>query len=284
MAIKKGGLGKGLDALFPEAATPQETKPLHLAISEITPDKNQPRKNFSAESLNELAASIAQHGVLQPITVRPNPIGGYQLIAGERRWRASRQAGLVEIPAIVKDLSDAQAMEIALIENLQREDLDPVEEAFGYRQLIESCNLTQEEAAKKVSKSRPSVTNSLRLLNLHKNVLDMLSAKKITAGHAKALLSLENQDLQQQAAAQIVEENLNVRQAETLCKKIVAPAPKAYEPMGAPTLPTEVAASLKEVLGTEVKVVYKDGKGTINLSFYSDEQLRELANLLDKNK
>lgn len=282
MAGKKGGLGRGLDSLFAESASPQEVKPNTLPIAEIEPDKNQPRKHFAPESLSELTASISQHGVLQPITVRPNPAGGYQIIAGERRWRAARGAGLTEIPAIVKDLSDSEAMEIALIENLQREDLDPVEEAFGYKQLIERCNLTQEQAAARLAKSRPAVTNALRLLNLPEPVLTLLSKKQISTGHAKALLSLSDPAQQKQVADLIVRQNLNVRQTEALCKKAQKEpkAEKKEQSLAKPSLPGEVELALKEVLGTEIKVQYKEGKGTLSVNFYSDEQLRAFSNLL----
>lgn len=284
MAAKKGGLGRGLDSLFAEAASPQTTKPTTLPIAEIEPDKNQPRKHFAPESLSELTTSIGQHGVLQPITVRPNPAGGYQIIAGERRWRAARAAGLSEIPATVRELSDAEAMEIALIENLQRENLDPVEEAFGYQQLIERCNLTQEQAAARLAKSRPAVTNALRLLTLPDEVLVLLNKRQLSAGHAKALLSLETPQLQCQAAQEVIATGLNVRQTETLCKKM-AKKPRIQAPhpsFDAPSLPGEVALALKEVLGTEIKVQYKEGKGTLAVNFYSDEQLRAFANLLGK--
>lgn len=282
MASKKGGLGRGLDALFAEAASPQLTKPVTLPLSDIEPDKNQPRKHFAPESLAELTASVSQHGVLQPITVRPNPAGGYQIIAGERRWRAARAAGLTEIPVTVKELSDAEAMEIALIENLQREDLDPVEEAFGYQQLIERCGLTQEQAAGRLAKSRPAVTNSLRLLTLPEEVLALLSQRKLTTGHAKVLLGLPNEQLQSAAAKEVVAAGLNVRQTEALCKKM-AKTPKTAKSVSAfsqPPLPGEVEAALKEALGTEIRVQYKEGKGMLSVSFYSDEQLRAFANLL----
>lgn len=282
MAGKKGGLGRGLDSLFAESTSPQEVRPSTLPISEIEPDKNQPRKHFAPESLSELTASISQHGVLQPITVRPNPAGGYQIIAGERRWRAARGAGLTEIPAIVKDLSDSEAMEIALIENLQREDLDPVEEAFGYKQLIERCNLTQEQAAARLAKSRPAVTNALRLLNLPEQVLTLLSKKQISTGHAKALLSLTDAAHQKQVAELIVRQNLNVRQTEALCKKAQKEpkTEKKEQVLAKPSLPGEVELALKEVLGTEIKVQYKEGKGTLSVNFYSDEQLCAFSNLL----
>lgn len=282
MAGKKGGLGRGLDSLFAESTSPQEIRPSTLPIAEIEPDKNQPRKHFAPESLSELTASISQHGVLQPITVRPNPAGGYQIIAGERRWRAARGAGLTEIPAIVKDLSDSEAMEIALIENLQREDLDPVEEAFGYKQLIERCNLTQEQAAARLAKSRPAVTNALRLLNLPEQVLTLLSKKQISTGHAKALLSLSEPAQQKQVAELVVRQNLNVRQTEALCKKAQKEpkTEKKEQILAKPSLPSEVELALKEVLGTEIKVQYKEGKGTLSVNFYSDEQLRAFSNLL----
>ncbi len=282
MAGKKGGLGRGLDSLFAESTSPQEVRPSTLPIAEIEPDKNQPRKHFAPESLSELTASISQHGVLQPITVRPNPAGGYQIIAGERRWRAARGAGLTEIPAIVKDLSDSEAMEIALIENLQREDLDPVEEAFGYKQLIERCNLTQEQAAARLAKSRPAVTNALRLLNLPEQVLTLLSKKQISTGHAKALLSLSEPAQQKQVAELVVRQNLNVRQTEALCKKAQKEpkTEKKEQVLAKPSLPSEVELALKEVLGTEIKVQYKEGKGTLSVNFYSDEQLRAFSNLL----
>lgn len=282
MAGKKGGLGRGLDSLFAESTSPQEVRPSTLPIAEIEPDKNQPRKHFAPESLSELTASISQHGVLQPITVRPNPAGGYQIIAGERRWRAARGAGLTEIPAIVKDLSDSEAMEIALIENLQREDLDPVEEAFGYKQLIERCNLTQEQAAARLAKSRPAVTNALRLLNLPEQVLTLLSKKQISTGHAKALLSLSEPAQQKQVAELVVRQNLNVRQTEALCKKAQKEpkTEKKEQILAKPSLPSEVELALKEVLDTEIKVQYKEGKGTLSVNFYSDEQLRAFSNLL----
>ena len=270
---KKGGLGRGLDILFQDTGAGGGDEGVStLRLAEIEPDKNQPRKAFDDTALSELAASITEHGVLQPIVVRPSPAGGYIIVAGERRWRAARLAGLTEIPALIKDISDTQAMEIALIENLQREDLDPVEEALGYRQLMERCSYTQEAAAARLSKSRSAVANSLRLLNL---------PGKLSAGHAKAVLSLESREAQQQAADIIVKEGLNVRQAEALCKKM-AKKPRPKRELTLPPLPCEVELSLKEALGTEVHVQYKEGKGSLNVSFYSDEQLRAFANLLGK--
>ena len=194
MATKKRGLGKGLDALFVDNAVESESRVNALPIAEVEPNRDQPRKEFDQEALEELAASIAEHGVLQPILVRPVS-GGYQIVAGERRWRAARLAGLVEIPAVIKEMTDQEVGQAALVENLQREDLNPVEEALGYHQLMEQFGMTQEQVAKKVSKSRPAVANAVRLLGLPEEVLAFLRAGSLTAGHAKALLSLKEEEL-----------------------------------------------------------------------------------------
>ncbi|MBP8855673.1 MAG: ParB/RepB/Spo0J family partition protein [Oscillospiraceae bacterium] len=280
MAVKKGGLGRGLESLFQDTGSTAAAEGVTtLRIGEVEPDKNQPRKTFEESALQELASSIMEHGVLQPIVVRPAPQGGYFIIAGERRWRASRLAGLTEIPVIIKDVTNEEAMEIALIENLQREDLDPVEEALGYRQLMEKCNYTQEQAAAKLAKSRSSVANTLRILALPDKILAQLRQNMLTVGHGKVLLSLPNSDLQLQAAKIIISEGLNVRQTELLCKKLLKGEPKRKE-MQRPPLPSEVELSLKEVLGTEIKVQYKEGKGSLQIAFYSDEQLKAFANLL----
>ena len=281
MAPKKGGLGRGLESLFEETARDVggggvETLPLR----EIEPDKDQPRKSFSDESLAELAASITEHGVLQPITVRSAPSGGYKIIAGERRWRAARLAGLTEVPVVIKDVTESEAMELALIENLQREDLDPVEEAFGYRQLMDRCGLTQEQAAKKLGKSRSAVANSLRLLNLPEKALEWLQKGALSTGHAKVILGLEDQEKQLAAAAAVVENGLNVRQTEALCKKLARPEPQKKPELQRPALPGEVEIALRETVGKAVWVVYKNGRGSLTVHFYSDAQLTAFANLL----
>lgn len=282
MAAKKSGLGRGLDSLFAESAGNTVSAPTSLRISDIEPDKQQPRKTFEDNALAELTESIRQHGVLQPLVVRPNPLGGYRIIAGERRWRASRLAGLTEVPAIIKDVTDAEAMEIALIENLQREDLDPIEEAFGYKQLIESCGYTQEQAADRLGKSRTGVTNSLRLLNLEPAVQHLVHDGALSTGHAKVLLALDGKE-QAEAAEAVAKAGMSVRQTEQYVKKLKKPA--APKPVKLPpALPGEVELALKEVLGTEVRVSYKDGSGTLSIGFYSDEQLRDFANLLGKYK
>ena len=282
MAKGRGGLGRGLESLFEDAAPSFEsdTRIETLPLREIEPDPGQPRKTFDDETLAELSASIAEHGLLQPIAVRPKPSGGYLIVAGERRWRASRMAGLTEVPVIVKDVTDEQAMEFALVENLQREDLDPVEEAAGIRELMTRCDLTQEQAARKLGKSRSALANSLRLLSLPETVLELLKSGFITIGHAKVVLGLPTPELQEEAAQMIADNQLNVRQAEALCKKLAKPA---KEPVAAPlpsALPVEVEESLKQALGSEVRVAYHDGKGKLTVHFYSDDQLKAFANLL----
>ena len=282
MAKGRGGLGRGLESLFEDAAPSFEsdTRIETLPLREIEPDPGQPRKTFDDETLAELSASIAEHGLLQPIAVRPKPSGGYLIVAGERRWRASRMAGLTEVPVIVKDVTDEQAMELALVENLQREDLDPVEEAAGIRELMTRCDLTQEQAARKLGKSRSALANSLRLLSLPETVLELLKSGFLTIGHAKVVLGLPTPELQEEAAQMIADNQLNVRQAEALCKKLAKPA---KEPVAAPlpsALPVEVEESLKQALGSEVRVAYHDGKGKLTVHFYSDDQLKAFANLL----
>ena len=282
MAKGRGGLGRGLESLFGDAAPSFEsdTRIETLPLREIEPDPGQPRKTFDDETLAELSASIAEHGLLQPIAVRPKPSGGYLIVAGERRWRASRMAGLTEVPVIVKDVTDEQAMELALVENLQREDLDPVEEAAGIRELMTRCDLTQEQAARKLGKSRSALANSLRLLSLPETVLELLKSGFITIGHAKVVLGLPTPELQEEAAQMIADNQLNVRQAEALCKKLAKPA---KEPVAAPlpsALPVEVEESLKQALASEVRVAYHDGKGKLTVHFYSDDQLKAFANLL----
>ena len=287
MAKKKmGGLGKGLDSLFADLSddTGSEASNSTLPLREIEPDPAQPRKQFDDDALNQLADSITENGLLQPIAVRPKKLGtGYIIIAGERRWRAARLAGLDEVPVIIKDVSDEQAAALALIENLQREDLNPIEVAEGCHQLIEKYGLTQETAAKKLGKSRSSVPNSLRLLALPQEVRHKVSEGILSAGHAKVLLGLPTQELMQQAAEEIEANGLNVRQTEALCKKLAKPAklPKPKpDPFNRPKRAVEIEAALKEVTGSEVHVEYKDGKGSLKIDFYSDEMLQKFADLL----
>ena len=284
MAKKRGGLGRGLESLFEDVSPSFEpdSKIETLPLREIEPDPDQPRKTFDDAALAELAASIAEHGLIQPIAVRPRAAGGYLIVAGERRWRACRMAGLTEAPVVIKDVTDEQAMELALVENLQREDLDPVEEAMGIRELMTRCDLTQEQAAQKLGKSRSALANCLRLLNLPDAVLELLKSGFINTGHAKVILSLPTAELQEQAAQLIADHQLNVRQAEALCKKLAKPAKEPAPPEPRETLPVEVEESLKEVLGSEVDVAYHGGKGKLTVHFYSDEQLKAFANLLGR--
>lgn len=285
MAKKKiGGLGRGLDSLFADLPEEESSGGVStLPLREIEPDPDQPRKNFDEEALAALAQSITENGLLQPVAVRPKKAGpGYIIIAGERRWRAARMAGLDEVPVIVKDVTDEQAAALALIENLQREDLDPIEVAEGCRRLIDQYGLTQEQAAQRLGKSRSALTNTLRLLGLPDDVREAVRTGDISTGHAKAILGLPSAEIMSAAARQVMEKSLNVRQTEALCRKLSKP-PKEPKPVDAfirPVLATEVEAALKEVTGSEVHVDYKNGKGSLRIDFYSDEQLRRYAELL----
>ena len=278
---KMSGLGKGLGALMLENNTDSMVSTSTLSINEIVPNKEQPRKTFDETALAELADSIRQHGVLQPLLVRPLANGGYQLVAGERRWRASRMAELKEVPVIIKELSDTEAMEIAIIENLQREDLNPIEEAEGLQALIDKCGYTQEEVAVSVGKSRPAITNSLRLLKLPQEVRDMAKDGVISAGHARALLAFDNQPMMMECAKQIVPKKLTVRDVEKMAKR---PA-RASEPKRTQRRDSfydEVELSLSEALGTKVKVYNGRSKGTLEIEFYTLDDLKNIANAIAK--
>ena len=286
MAKKLGGLGKGLSAIFIENDSEESNGAVSLKISEIEPNRSQPRKEFNEESLRELADSIAQHGVLQPLLVRPLPDGGYQLVAGERRWRASRMAGLFEVPVIIREMSESEMMQISMIENLQRENLSPVEEALGYKALQDEYGLTQDEIARTVGKSRPAVANSMRLLGLSQQILDMLSEGRITTGHARALLSIEDADEQLRIAEQIEKNDLTVRDVEKAAKAINGSrAPKKKNAVHTRnSFFDEVEIALNEHLSRRVKVVNgKDSGGVLEIEFYSEEDLGELAKLFDSD-
>lgn len=284
MAAKKGGLGKGLDAIFIENDTEDGNSTVVLKISEIEPNREQPRHEFNEESLRELADSIAVHGVLQPLLVRPIAGGGYQLVAGERRWRASRMAGISEVPVVIREMTDAEMMQLALIENLQREDLSPVEEALGYKALIDAHSFTQDEVAKSVGKSRPAVTNALRLLNLPDEIIEMLKNEEISAGHARALLAFSDKELMIKVAKSIQAQDLTVRDIERLAKKESKQKQEqelAEQIKPLPTYYKEVELSLNEHLSRKVKVIKGKGdKGTLEIEFYSEEDLGQLAQLL----
>lgn len=278
MAKKQSGLGKGLGALMLENATDDMVATNTLPLNEIIPNKDQPRKTFDEGSIQELAQSIEQHGVLQPLLVRPLAEGGYQLVAGERRWRACRIAGVKEVPVVVKELTDTETMEIAIIENLQREDLNPIEEAEGLQALIDKCGFTQEEVATSVGKSRPAIANSLRLLRLPEEVRDMTKNGDISAGHARALLSFDNEAMICEVAQNIVSNKLTVRDVERLAKISETAKTTVRRAKRRDSFYDEVELSLSEVLGRKVKVYNGRGKGTLEIEFYSAEDLKDLAN------
>ncbi|SCX94954.1 ParB/RepB/Spo0J family partition protein [Ruminococcus sp. YE282] len=281
MAKKLGGLGKGLGAIFLENDNEDGGGSVTLNISEIEPNRSQPRKKFDEKALSELAESISKHGLLQPLLVRPLTLGGYQIVAGERRYRACQMAGLKDIPVIIRELGDTETMELALIENLQREDLTPLEEAEGYNVLMTEHGFTQDEVAQSVGKSRPAVSNALRLLKLPNSIADYLKEGKISAGHARALLSLDNEKDMLELADLIVQKDLSVRQVEKLCKA----KPKIQneqKPEKKPSFYSMVELALAESLGRKISISKNKGKkgGVLQIEFYSDEELTELSNKL----
>ena len=284
MAGKKSGLGKGLDSLFNDNIIEENESTRTLRISELEPNRDQPRKEFDPAALAELADSIAAVGVIQPLIVRPIQGGGYQIVAGERRWRAAQSAGLTEVPVVIRDLSDKEVDEIALIENLQREDLNPVEEAEGYRHLMNEYGMTQEQVASRVGKSRPSVANSVRLLELPDSVLGMLTAGDLTVGHVRPLLGLHDEDAMVKIACQAVKRKLTVRDVEKQVKKEKGEASSAKKTVSErDNYFDEVEIALSMALGRKVKVVGSSGKGTLEVDFFSNEDLASLANRLGGN-
>ena len=285
MANSKG-LGRGLGALlgeFPEEN--REKSPYQLLpIYKIEPNPDQPRQDFDEEALQDLSESIALHGVIQPLTVRETGSGYYQIIAGERRWRAARMAGLNDIPAVIIEADNRKAAELALIENLQRQDLNPVEEALGYQSLIDGFGLTQEEAAKQVGKSRPAVTNALRLLSLSPEVLVKVRSGDLSAGHARAILALKDEKKQAQAAQKICALGLSVRQAELLCKNMTVTPKPAKEPTLEVNYVAECEKTLSKQLGRKVTIVNGKRRGKFELEFYGPEDLQVLLEALMKLK
>ena len=283
---KARGLGTGLSALFgeEEASTP-EAAPLTLPLSRVEPKKDQPRRVFDKEAISELAESIREYGIIQPITVRALDKGYYQIIAGERRWRAAREAGLKEVPVRIIEADDRLASELALIENLQREDLNPIEEALGYQRLMDEYAMTQEQVASRVMKSRPAVANALRLLGLSKKVLDMVSDGRLSAGHARALLPLKEEKKQLAAAQKVMDEGLSVRQTEALAKALLKE--KVEKPVEKPLVDyvKEAEKSLTDALGRGVRFSGGAKKGKIILEFYSaDDREALMAALLKMEK
>ena len=280
--MKKRGLGKGLDAIFAENTPDSAEGAVRIKISEIEPNREQPRKEFDSEALSELADSISQHGVLQPLLLRPLLTGGYRIVAGERRWRAARMAGLTEVPAVIREMTDAEEMLFALIENLQREDLTPLEEARGYRTLIETQDFTQEEVSQAVGKSRPAITNALRLLNLPEDIQQMLENGEITAGHARTLLSFKTEE-GMRLGAKKAKEGASVRELEALAKRLNE---EKEGPVKAPRKNQyyeEAQLAVGEYLNRKVKVAGSKKKGTLQIEFYGEEDLQNLLHDLHMN-
>lgn len=299
MAARKGGLGKGLDSLITDrrasiakeaetvSAEKDEKKengnPLMVKLSEVEPNREQPRKHFDEESLQELADSIKKYGIIQPLLVEKKE-KYYEIIAGERRWRAAKLAGLKEIPVLIKEISEQEKMEVALIENIQREDLNPIEEAQAYKRLLEEFHLKQEDVANRLSKSRSAITNTMRLLKLDERVQTMLADGGLSAGHARALLSIEDGDKQYELALKIVDKGLSVREVEALLKK--KPAEKKDSELSSREnlIYRNFENNLKEIYGTKVSIKDQKGKGKIEISYYSVDELERILEMLQSRK
>jgi ParB family chromosome partitioning protein len=281
MKMGIGGLGSGLDSLFSDNITEVQVKKT-LRVSEIEPNREQPRKNFSDETITALAESIRDHGMLQPILVRPMSDGSYRIVAGERRWRAARMLGLDEVPVNIKEMDDNEAMQIALIENLQRENLNPIEEAMGYRELMDKFGMTQDSVAKTVGRSRSAVANAVRLLSLPERVQKLLENDEISVGHAKALMGFENQELMIATALKAADGGLTVRQVERAAQKSTEESDeiKAKSDSKIDNYFVEMEISLNERLGRKVKVDYGKNKGVLMLEFYDKEDLAAIADKL----
>lgn len=287
--MAKKGLGKGLDSLFETDSIPalsedtknQETTEIKLSM--IEPNPNQPRNYFDPDALETLAESIAEHGLIQPITITPRNNGRYMIVAGERRWRAAKKAGLTSIPALIKELSDEEIAKLALIENLQREDLNPIEEALGYKSLIDDYSLTQEAVSKIIGKSRSAVANSLRLLVLDDDIQKLLIDGSLTGGHARALLAVENRKDREILAKRIIEEELNVRQAEALAKQLNKPKKQQSKPVAdAYSIELDrLQERLASGLGTKVKISHTKKRGKIEIEYYGNEDLERILNLIN---
>jgi ParB family chromosome partitioning protein len=275
----KTGLGKGLGALLTSADS-EDTGVREIRINEVEPNRNQPRKNFDDEKLIQLSESIKQHGIVQPIIVNKDG-ETYRIVAGERRWRAARLAGLKTVPAIVKDISNKQVMEIALIENLQREDLNAVEEAEAFKRLIDDFDMTQEELSLAVGKSRSAIANSLRLLALEETIKGYIISGDLSSGHARAILAIENGELQIKIADEVIEKKLNVRDTEKLVKKVIT-RKAILKPKNRSAEFFEIEDKLKNIFGTKVELMYKNKKGKIMIEYYSNEELDRILELVDK--
>lgn len=284
MAVKKSGLGRGFDAIFADNSVEDIStgnSTTKVKLMDIEPNREQPRKQFDEEALAELSDSIAQHGVLQPLLVRPMPDGGYQLVAGERRWRASRMAGLTEVPVVIRDLTDAQVAELALVENLQRENLNPLEEANGYKELSDKFGYTQEKISEIVGKSRPSIANALRLLNLPSGVQEMVSQGSLSMGHARAILSLEDDKMKTDLAGLVIANDLSVRETERIARNMGKDAPKTKKAKKRNPYYDEAELALSEVLGRKVKITKSSKKGALEIEFFDDADLKKLLKIFD---
>lgn len=280
--MSKRGLGKGLGALISSAnEDPISNGVLELKINEIEPNVGQPRKKFDDDKLMQLSESIKEHGIVQPIIVRKED-NVYKIVAGERRWRAARLAGLTTVPVIVKDLSNRQVMEMALIENIQREDLNPIEEAEAYERLLNEYNMTQEELSKSIGKSRSTIANIIRLLALCNKVKEHLIDGEISSGHARALLSLEDKELQEKVCNEIIEKSLSVRETENLVKRIQNNTEKVSKVKTEDENILKIEDDLKKILGTKVKLFNKNKKGKIMIEYYSNDELERLLEIFKK--
>lgn len=289
MAAKKGGLGRGLDALFMDNSAEEisSTSAVKLKLMDIEPNREQPRRSFDEDSLAELTESIIKHGVIQPLLVRPLPDGGYQLVAGERRWRAARNAGLTEVPVVVREMTDSEVSILALVENLQREDLNPVDEAVGYQQLIDKYDMTQEEVSERVGKSRPTVANALRLMKLPQEELQMLAQGKITAGHARALLGIDDVKKLHETALLIVQRGLSVRDVEKIARKKDAKGVKEGQERKSSrdVFFDEVEINMSQALSRKIRVITKAGKdsGTLEIAFYNKNDLASIVKAFEED-
>lgn len=292
-AAKKGGLGRGLGALIADAAPIENVgaakeqsgehedstdRVRYIKTFDIMPNANQPRKTFDEEKIQDLANSILEHGVIQPIVLRKKD-KGYEIVAGERRWRAAIKAGLSEVPCLIRELDDEQNMLLAIIENMQREDLNPIEEAEGLNQMIVTYGMTQEQVSKSVGKSRPYITNSLRLLKLPEYVLELISEGKISAAHGRTVITVEDDEVRKRICDQIVKEGLSVRETERLVDEIGKPKRKPAKRIKNPNV-SRVEEELKEVLGTKININQKGSKGKIEIEFFSKEELERLIDML----
>lgn len=284
MAAKRSGLGKGFSEIFVDNSVEDISggaSPIKVKLTDIEPNRDQPRKQFDEEALAELSDSILKHGVLQPLLVRPMPDGGYQLVAGERRWRASRMAGLTEVPVVIRSLTDSQVAELALVENLQRENLNPIEEASGYKELSEKFGYTQEEISEIVGKSRSAVANALRLLALPKEVVEYVSSGELSTGHAKAILAVEGDDGKITLARLVIQNGLSVRETEKLSRATLKEPPKGKKTKKRNPYYDEAELALSDVLGRKVSITKSSKKGSLQIEFFDDDDLKKLLKIFD---